>query len=69
MTLYWFANNLLSTGQTLLLRKITPKPELKLATDLPMPGTPAAAQPVRVEYVPKVGWCCLRVTQVQGVAR
>jgi len=53
LTLYWFANNLLSTGQTLLLRKITPVPVLASAAALPMPGTPAALQPVRVEYVPK----------------
>lgn len=53
LTLYWFANNILSTGQTVLLRKITPKAEIPAPSAMPMPGTPAAAQPVRVEYVPK----------------
>ena len=58
LTLYWFANNILSTGQTVLLRKITPKPEPMAAGAgagaMPMPGTPPpATQPVRVEYVPK----------------
>jgi len=56
LTLYWFANNILSTGQTVLLRKITPKPDAMpaLAAAMPMPGSsPAATQPVRVEYVPK----------------
>ena len=56
LTLYWFANNLLSTAQTVFLRKTTPKPEMAAggAAAMPMPGTPSAApQPVRVEYVPK----------------
>ena len=56
LTLYWFANNILSTAQTVFLRKTTPKPEMAAAgaTAMPMPGTPSAApQPVRVEYVPK----------------
>ena len=53
LTLYWFANNILSTAQTVFLRKTTPKPEMAAAAPMPMPGTPAATQPVRVEYVPK----------------
>lgn len=55
----------LCTGQTVLLRKITPKPEPMGALSggggpagmggIQLPGTPEAssAAPVRVEYVPK----------------
>ena len=59
LTLYWFANNILSTAQTVYLRKTTkaePLPAGAGAGGMPMPGTPGArapAQPVRVEYVPK----------------
>ena len=58
LTLYWFANNILSTAQTVYLRKTTKAPEAAPAGagGMPMPGTPAgaaSAQPVRVEYVPK----------------
>lgn len=55
LTLYWFANNILSTAQTVYLRKTTKAPEMPAggAAAMPMPGTPASAQPVRVEYVPK----------------
>ena len=55
LTLYWFANNILSTAQTVYLRKTTKAPEAAPAgvTGMPLPGTPASAQPVRVEYVPK----------------
>lgn len=57
LTLYWFVNNLLSTGQTVYLRKTTkaPEPPPAMAGGMPMPGTAAttAATPVRVEYVPK----------------
>ena len=61
LTLYWFANNILSTAQTVYLRKTTkaePLPAGAGAGGMPMPGTPgggasASAQPVRVEYVPK----------------
>ena len=55
LTLYWFANNIFSTAQTVYLRKTTKAPEMPAAVagGMPMPGTPASAQPVRVEYVPK----------------
>jgi len=57
LTLYWFANNILSTAQTVYLRKTTKAPEAPAAIagagGLPMPGTQSGAQPVRVEYVPK----------------
>ena len=59
LTLYWFANNILSTAQTVYLRKTTKAPEAPATGGgagtypMPMPGTPPATQPVRVEYVPK----------------
>jgi len=59
LTLYWFANNIFSTAQTVYLRKTTKAPDSIQnvgggSAAMPMPGTtPAATQPVRVEYVPK----------------
>ena len=57
LTLYWFANNILSTAQTVYLRKTTKAPEAAPAGAgaCPCRGRPRArqAQPVRVEYVPK----------------
>ena len=51
LTLYWFANNLITTTQTLVLRQMMPKPdEIKLPS---APKAPGDATPVRVEYVPK----------------
>lgn len=58
LTLYWFANNILSTAQTVYLRKTTKLPEAPESVPaglggMPMPGTQTATSPVRVEYVPK----------------
>jgi len=51
LTLYWFANNLITTTQTLVLRKMMPKPdEIKLPN---APKSPGDSTPVRVEYVPR----------------
>ena len=51
LTLYWFANNIITTTQTLVLRKITKTPEMPAAGA--RAGAPASAEPVRVEYVPR----------------
>ena len=50
LTLYWFANNIITTAQTLILRKITPAPEAPKAS---ASTAQTGAEPVRVEYVPK----------------
>ena len=50
LTLYWFANNIITTAQTLILRKTTTAPEPPVAKSA---GGANGAEPVRVEYVPK----------------
>ena len=49
LTLYWFANNILSTAQTVYLRKTTkaePLPAGAGAGGMPMPGTPGGRERV-----------------------
>ena len=52
LTLYWFANNIITTAQTLILRKTTTAPEPPVAKSGAAGGA-NGAEPVRVEYVPK----------------
>jgi len=52
LTLYWFANNIITTAQTLILRKTTTLPEAPAAAAAGRGGS-NGAEPVRVEYVPK----------------
>ena len=52
LTLYWFANNIITTAQTLILRKTTTLPEAPAAAAAGRGGA-NGAEPVRVEYVPK----------------
>ena len=51
LTLYWFFNNIITTAQTVVLRKITKPTEVP--TGAGAGSSPASAEPVRVEYVPK----------------
>jgi len=53
LTLYWFFNNIVTTAQTVYLRKTT-KPMVNVGgASAAGNGGAASSQPVRVDYVPK----------------